>query len=226
MSSIDFSIRSNIKEIQNKLSAFAYKQLPFATATALTAMAKAVQAEEVKNLKATFKNPSPFTLKSVRMTAARKDNLLATVFVMGKAAEYLSPYEKGGVHKLNGNALLNPKNVDLNQYGNIPRRKLAQLKGRSDVFIGTVNFKSGQSVSGVWQRPKYGIQRAGGRGTKGKLAKVDGRLTGLKLLIRFGNAIEVTKKLGYRDRAKRIIAANLNKELGKALAKAMATAKA
>jgi hypothetical protein len=44
-------------------------------------------------------------------------------------------------------------------------------------------------------------------------------------LIRFTDALPVTQRLNYRDRAKRVIAMNVNKELGRAIGKAMASAK-
>ena len=222
---MDISIRSNIKEIQKKLSALAYKQLPFATASALTSMAKLVKDDEVKNLQSTLKNPSPFTLGSVRITGAKKNSLTATVFVMDKAAEYLNPYEVGGVHKLNSKALLNPKDIGLNQYGQLSRGALAILKGRSDVFIGPVKTKKGV-VNGVWQREASSASVTNQRTGKTRITKRGVNKSGaLKLLIRFGDALPVTKHLGYQMRAKKVIDSNVDKELGTALAKAIATAK-
>jgi hypothetical protein len=224
MESIEFSIRSNIKEIRKKLPAFAYQQIPFATATALTAIAKKVRDEEVKQMKATFKNPSPFTLKSVRIIPARKDRLYATVFVMDKAASYLEPYEVGGLHKLNSRALLNPKDISLNQYGQLRKGTLAALSARRDIFIGPVKTAKGV-INGVWQRPVAAASMMTKSGKLKKMPKAANTSGALKLLIRFGDALPVKQHLAYRDRAKRIVGANINKELGKALAKAMATAK-
>ena len=58
---------------------------------------------------------------------------------MNIAAEYLTPFEDGGVHKLNGSALHNPKSIKLNKYGNLPRNKLSSLKAKNDTFIGELN---------------------------------------------------------------------------------------
>jgi hypothetical protein len=227
MSSADFSIRSNIKEIQKKLGAFAYQQVPFATAKTLTSIAKMVQKSETDNLASTFKNPSPFTLRSVRMTSARKGNLVATVFVMDKAARYLQPYEDGGVHQLSSKALLNPKDIPLNQYGQLRKGALAALKARSDVFIGPVRTRKG-IVNGVWQREASAAtvtRTKAGRLIVSAARKGFNKSGKLKLLIRFGDALPVNKRLGYRARAKKIIDSNINKEFGKALAQAMASAK-
>lgn len=226
MGDIEFSVRSNLNEIQKKLSAFAYQQVPFAAAQAVTAVAKAVQADEIKNIEKTFKNPSPFTRKSVRVIPARKGNPVATVFVMDTAAQYLQPYEDGGVHHLNSRALLNPKDITLNQYGQLKRGTLAALKARSDIFIGPVKTKKG-IVNGVWQRSAEHATMT--RMRRGKLVISKTRNvndTGkLKLLIRFGDALPVKQHLHYKDRAQKVIARNFDREFGRALAKAMASAK-
>jgi hypothetical protein len=225
MAVVDISIRSNIKQVQQSLSAFASQQVPYATSLALTSLANKVQVENTKALSQVFDRPTPFTQKAIGVKVARKNNLVATVFVKDIAASYLEPFEFGGMHKLNSRAMLNPKNVQKNQYGNLPRTLINTLKGRSDVFIGPVKTKNGGVINGVWQRPPVGKQRAGGRGTKGKLNVVGGQLTGLKLLIRFTDAQPVKQRLGYRARAKRIIDTNFDAEFSAALARSMASAK-
>jgi hypothetical protein len=226
MDSIEFSVHSNIKEIQKKLSAFAYQQVPFATAQALTAVAKKVRDAESANIKKTLNNPSPFTVKSIRIQAARKDRLYAKVFVMDKAARYLEPYESGGSHVLNSKALLNPKDINLNQYGQLRRGTLAALKARSDIFIGPVKTRKG-IVNGVWQRvasvAKVERRRAGKLMTV-KTKRGINDSGHLKLLLRFGDAIAVNKRLGYAALGKRIVDANFNREFGRALSAAIATA--
>ena len=207
-SPFDISVRGNVKEISKALSAFAYKQMPFATALALTAIAKEVQADEIQNIASTFKKPKPFTQKSVGMQGARKDTLTAIVFVRPIAAKYLEPYEDGGNHVLAGRALFNPKNIKLDQYGQLPRKVLERLKARKDIFIGPVKTKSGP-VNGVWQRiPAKKKQPAH-----------------LKLLIRFGDAVAVTKRLNYRSRAKALIDRRFNAVLGSAIGRAILSAR-
>jgi len=224
----DISVRSNVKEISKSLSALAYKQITFAAAQALTALAKEVQADEIGNIATTFKKPRPFTQKSVGMQGARKDTLTATVFVKPVAAKYLEPYEVGGNHVLPGTskAILNPKNIKLDQYGQLPRKVLDRLKARSDIFIGPVKTKSG-IVNGVWQRAYFrpkGAER--GRSRQGGEVRRGANTTGrLKLLIRFGDSLVVTKRLNYQSRAKALVDRRFNAVFGKELAKALATAR-
>ncbi len=217
----NISLRSNIKEISKKLLDVSLKQIRFATALALTELAKEVKADETENIRHTFKRPKSFTANAVGMKGARKDNLEAVVFVKPIAARYLQPYEDGGNHVLPGTALLNPKNIKLNANSQLPRGVLARLKARPDIFIGKVQTKSGP-VNGVWQRipaAKTGAQikrrQAGGVNTAAHL----------KLIIRFGDAIVVNKQLHYRSRALSLVNRRFNAVFDRSLGNALKTAR-
>lgn len=199
------------------------KQIPFATARAMTSVVQQIREAEKTAMQRKLENPTPFTVNSVRAAGATKSNLVARVFVMDTAAAYLDPFETGGVHHLNGNALLNPKSIRLNKYGNLPRNKLAQLKAKPNVFIGGVD-----GVNAVWQRRKplkgkkgKKRQKRSPNGTRRERAKQRAP----KLLIRFGDALPVQPVLGYMERANTMVKALLPGELQKALAEAMRTAK-
>ncbi|WP_434627613.1 hypothetical protein [Chromobacterium sp. CV08] len=221
------SVSSNVQQLRRKLTMVQRDQLPFAVAQALTAVGKLVQRGETEQIGNKFKNPTPFTRNSVGMRAARKSSQEAMVFIKTQAARYLAPYESGGEHVLNGKALLNPKDIRKNAYGQLSRGTLARLKARPDVFIGKVRFKDGREVNGVWQRPPHGERRRGRNGSRGNTwNKVDGKRTGgLKLLIRFGDALPVDIHLGYHDLAGRLVHRNFNREMGRALAKALVTSR-
>jgi hypothetical protein len=205
---VEISLRSNLKQVSKQLSALAYKQVDFAASQAINDLARQVAKAEQENIKATFQKPKPFTVSSVAVKGSTKRSLTAVVYVRPIAAKYLAPYEDGGIHKLPGRALLNPKNIRLDQYGQLTRATLQRLKGRPDIFIGPVNTKHG-IVNGVWQRLK---------GRRGKAA-------GLKLLIRFGDALPVKTRLGYGTKAKSILDREWNGAFERAMAKALATAR-
>ncbi|WP_295541057.1 hypothetical protein [uncultured Pseudacidovorax sp.] len=209
---IGISVRSDMLAFQRKLDAFAYQQMPFATARALTALAGQVKVAEQKALPSVFDRPTPFTVNAIGVKPARKDTLTATVFVKDIAASYLQPYETGGANKLNSKALLKPVagKIPLNQYGNLPKNKLAQLRAKSNVFVGPITTKAGKTMSGVWQRAKP---------TKAQPA---GKLT---LLIAFTDAHPARQRLNYHQRAQQIVRANFNAEMRKALADALASAR-
>lgn len=221
------SVRADFQAAARGLSALERKQLPFATATALTSLAKLAQAAEKKALPQIFDRPTPFTVNSIGVKGARKASLVATVFVKDIAAAYLAPFEFGGPHKLigSGRTWLNPKDKALlNQYGNFSKSAIDRLKARPDVFVGTVHTRNGEQIGGVWQRPAPTkiINTPGKRGTKLRGANKTGHL---KLLVRFGDAMPVKQHLNFGKRSEATVKANAAAEFAKALAKALATAK-
>ncbi|MDE9477040.1 hypothetical protein [Xenorhabdus bovienii] len=212
---------ANFKDLSNQLANIR-KQIPFAMAQALTSVARDIEKAQKVALERRLENPTSFTVKSVRSQGARKDNLTAKVFVMPTAASYLEPFEVGGVHKLNGAALLNPKNVKLNKHGNLPRNKLSQLKGKPDTFIGELD-----GVNGVWQRKKSKSKKSKRRlkrspnGTRRERQKQRAP----KLLIRFGDALSVDPVLGYQERAQQMAQSLMPAAISQALDEAIRTAK-
>lgn len=223
---LNISIQADIKRVQRSLSALAEKQLPFVAAQACTALAKQVQTEERRALVSVFDRPTPFTVNSVGMKAARKTQPEAVVYIKDIAASYLAPYEIGGQHKLigAGKTWLNPKDKALlNQYGNLSKTTLARLKRRCDLFIGTVKTKRGERIGGVWQRPMIRPNpNIRGQSRVRASRKTSGHL---KLLVRFGDALPVRQHFDYRERAKQIIDKQFNKAFGQALARAIASAR-
>lgn len=211
MSAIEISVRADVKKLERSLSDFAYKQLPFATAQGLTATGRVVQGAEKHALPSIFDRPTPFTSNSIGVIPARKDNLQAEVFVKDITAAYLAPYEFGGKNKGLGNrdVFLRPANVALNQYGNLARNKVAQLKAKTNVFVGKVKGKSGEEIDGVWQR----------------IPAAKGKPASLKLLVRFEDTHPARQRINYRQRAEQVIRANWDAEMGKALAKAIRSAR-
>jgi len=232
------SVRSNAKELGKSLDAFIHRQLPFAIAQGINRTAARVADGESENVKNTFKSPTPFTQKSVGVRKARKAAPTAIVYMKDIAAAYLQPYETGGVHKLPGRALLNPKDIKLNQYGQMSRGTLAKLKAMPGVFVGAVKTKDGQVVNGIWQRPFLrgaDAQLGAGmsvrqrnkllRGKHPNLPKGANTTGTLKLLVRFGDALPVNKQLGWGKRAKQIVDRWIDDDLAAALKAANATAR-
>ena len=212
---------ATLKDLSNQLKQL-QKQIPFATAQAMTKVVRQIELDQKTAFERHLESPTPFTVKSVGSVAARKNNLTAKVFVRDTAAGYLEPFEFGGEHKLSGSALLNPKNIKLNKYGNLPRNKLSQLKAKPNTFIGDVG-----GVNAVWQRrkakTKKGKKRAKRSPNGSRRDRVKQRAP--KLLIRFGDALPVKPTLGYMDRANTMVNALLPSALNQAIAEAIKTAR-
>lgn len=209
-----------LKDLSRQLKQL-QKQIPFATAQAMTSVVREIADAQKRALGRKLESPTPFTVNSVGSSGARKNNLHAKVFVRDVAADYLEPFEFGGEHKLNSQALLNPKNIKLNKYGNMSRNKLSQLKAKPNVFVGEVN-----GVDAAWQRrkPKKAKKKRAKRSANGtRRSKPIQRAP--KLLVRFGDALPVTPMLGYMDRSRAMAAALMPGALSRAIAEAIRTAK-
>lgn len=230
----DLNIKTNIDAFTRNLSALAYKQLPFATAQACTALAREVSQAEQDSEKRTLDRPKPFTTNAVRVIAARKERMTATVYMMDLTAKYLEPYQFGGTNVLNSKALLKPIAAmgDLDQYGNLPRNFTKKLKGRQDIFVGSVKTKNGM-VNGIWQRTaEPGAKHVAvaridknGRVRVGKTSKGINTSGRLKLLVKFDNAHPARQFLDWFGVARRTVDKQFNRQFGSALAKAIASAK-
>jgi hypothetical protein len=228
------SVKAEVEALRPKLTQKALANLPYATARALTATARRAADGERQAIRSGFQSPTPFTVNSVAVVPATKANPTAIVGVRPIAAKYLAPYEFGGAHFLNpsraGGTLLNPKDVALNAYGNLPARTLARLRARRDVFIGEVMTKSGP-VDGVWRRVRAlraaaarpGQRRRMVRGRRGRPAMAS--LRGLDLIVRFGDALPVRQGLGFRERGRAAMMRDFPAELRRQLLAAIATSR-
>lgn len=214
-----FTIKADfdLSPLQRAAKTFGAEQMPFASALALTRLAKGVSAEETQAVIDTFENPTPFTQKGFRVQPATKTEQVAYVLAKDIAGRYLAPYVFGGARSLgNKRAMLVPRNVAVNQYGNLARNKLASLRGKPGVFVGKVTTRKGKVVSGVWQRPA-----AAAKGGKGGAVKQ----SGLKLLIQFEDTTPAPKHLPFFERAQTYIKANAKDEFTAALRQALSTAR-
>ncbi|MDR3513768.1 MAG: hypothetical protein P4L73_19195 [Caulobacteraceae bacterium] len=224
---LEISVRSDIKRLSADLNKLAQQQIPYATALALTDVAGQVKTAEQALFRADLDQPTPFTVNGLGVKPGRKADPVATVFLKDIQAAYLAPYIDGGQQVLGSKqAILTPRDLTTNQYGNLPRGKLASLKGRPDLFVGMVKTRGGQEIGGVWQR--VSVTRTG-KTKRGKIAN-RGRaysptLGRLKLLIQFTRPATVTHHLPYYETAKRVIAAALPAAWSRALDKALATAR-
>ena len=202
MSGFELSVSSNIKDVKKRLSRIQKKQIPFATAKALTDTAKDVQRAETAQLSKKLDRPTRFTLNAVGVRFATKRNLHAEVFIKPLQAEYLRWQIEGGTRRVGGAGTGVPtKNRKLNRYGNIAARRKGLVKGKKQ-FIDTIG-----GVTGVWQR--YG----GKRNPK------------LKLVVAFEKEVKYEKRFPFYKIASKVADNRFNRNFTKAINHALATAK-
>lgn len=239
------NVYTNITQFSARLDNVARKQLPYATARALSQLASEVASAEQLNEDKRLDRPRPFTKNAIRAIPARKELPIAKVVMMDRTAGYLFPYEFGGLNVLNSKVLLKPieSKKDLDQFGNLPRNFTSKLKGRKDVFVGTVKTKIGP-VTGIWQRSSVKdpndaaavakarvavahVNKKTGRVTVRKTAKSINTTGKLKLLIKFSPAHPIDPKnhLAWFDVAEKLVSKRFNPVMGAHLGRAIAAAK-
>jgi hypothetical protein len=176
-----FSVRDNIALVERDLTELQAKELPFATALALTKTAQAVQKDIVAEMGRVFDRPVPFTLRGTYVKPAKKNDLDAAVYFRtfaGKgvpAGKYLQAQIYGGVRAQKGAekalaraGLLGNKGffvpgpgVKLNQYGNVTGGTIKAIL--SDIGAGNAEQTMRKATKGRSQRRRreqYFIPRA------------------------------------------------------------------
>lgn len=226
----EVSVQTNLREFARGLRDVAQRQMPFAVAMGLNRLAERAIDAEQKNESKVLDRPRPFTQNALRVRKASKGNPTAVVYMMDRTAKYLRPYQFGGRNALNSKVLLKPvqSEKDLDQFGNLPRRYMAQMKGRSDVFVGTVQTKAGP-VTGLWQRSteekRVKVTRTGKDGAERihRTAKAINATGQLKLLVKFEDAHEARQYLDWFGVAERVINSNFSADMRWALQRALST---
>ena len=217
---MQISVKSDVDKALKSMRGLQRKQMPFAAALGLSMTAKKVAKVEQRMMVRELDRPTPFTIKGVRWQGASKNDfktgrLHSRVYLMDKQAEYLRFQIEGGTRTPKGTAIAVPtSNVKLNRYGNLAggQGRIKRLLARKNVFQGTIG-----GVAGIWQRPKRGKRSRGGSGTIGQ--------SGLKLLVAYECSTQYQPRFDFYGIGERSVRANIGKEMDKAIARALRSAK-
>lgn len=199
-------VSTDVAKFKAALGATMRKQMPFATALALTTVAKAAQGATEGAMPSVFDRPIPFTQRGVAIQPATKAKPIARVFFKDRQAAYLALQETGGARKPRKKALLMPEAAKVNQHGNMRRSTFEGLKRNKNTFVGTIN-----GASGLWRRPKRGTRSDGTYGNKGSP----------ELMVAFEASATYRPRLGFNARAERVVRATIGPAMRNALALAM-----
>lgn len=138
------SIKVDTKAVLSMLNGV-QRQMPFAMSKGLNATAQHVKQALQDDMKRSFDRPTKYTLNSLKMTSAKKTNLVASVWFKDppRGKHYLEPQVYGGKRDLKswevnmGGRFIMPANgTKLDQYGNLGRGMITKLRsmfGRQDV---------------------------------------------------------------------------------------------
>ena len=152
---VTLSIRTNAKPAKQFLTNLQKKQIPFATARAITQTLQVAKVDVLKQLDKDIDRPTPFTRRGFRILPANKRTLRGLLFIMPKQADYLKYQIFGGARLPKGQALAlrpakpGPGGIRLNRYGNVPPSQQARALLAKGAFSATIN-----GVAGIWQAPK------------------------------------------------------------------------
>jgi hypothetical protein len=152
---VQITIKADFKRVKRFLSKVEKKQIPFATARAITQTLQIAKKDVLRQLDKDIRNATPFTRRAFFVEGAKKTNLTGRLFIRPVQATYLTRQIFGGVRKPVGAALALPPakrlagDIRRDRYGNLPRSQRAKAllsKGAISATIG--------GVAGIWRVPK------------------------------------------------------------------------
>ena len=164
---ISIKIKVDTKRVKRFLSNVEKKQIPFATARAITQTLNIAKKDVIRQLDKDIDRPTPFTRRGFRVDGANKQNLRGRLFIMPKQNAYLQYQIFGGLRTPRGTAFaLRPAKpghgrIRLNRFGNIPPGQQARAQIARGAFSATIG-----GVAGIWKAPtktKSGKLRKGSR---------------------------------------------------------------
>lgn len=208
------SIKVDMKRARRYMTNVEKKQIPFATARAITQTLHIARKDVTSQLIIDIDRPVPWTKRGFRVIGAKKTSLRGKLFIMPSQVSYLKYQIYGGVRKPKGQALAMkpaksmPGDVRTNKYGNVPRTQHARSQLAKGAFSGTV-----AGVPGIWKAP---------RKTKtGKIRKGQK----MKLLLAYERQAVYRPRFDFFKRGHRSINTNWARTFQKSFASAMRTAR-
>lgn len=150
---MQISVRADVKKAVAQLNRIQRKQIPFATARALSQTAEFTAVNLNQATREYFDKPTPFTQRAFTYTRATKTRLVAVVMARPRQDSYLQFQVYGGRRTPTGRALVLPVTIPLDRYGNIPRRAVRKQAAKPNTFSANIN-----GVVGLWQRTRAGLR--------------------------------------------------------------------
>ncbi len=199
----EIDVRLDVKELTKSLNDLQRKQIPFATAQALTRTAQDVQKAEVVNVQRVFENKKKWWLKQqptgIKITPAKKNNLVASIFTNAFFADL---QEEGGTKRpFRGSTLAIPTDNVAKRFRKSGGAR--DILNQKNVFI--TKFRDG---------------------SKGIVKKVGGkRNPRLKALFGFERTAKIPRRFNFKKVAARVANRQFIRRFNQSLDKALKTAR-
>lgn len=200
------NIQVDSSKVSRYLMDVASKQMPYAMARALTKTAQDIQADILRLLPSRFTLRNQWVTKGVRITAARKTKLEASIFTKDN---FMELQEKGGTKKpRSANLAVPTSNARRNKRDIITKANRPRSLGdKAGYFIGEV-----KGIHGLWKRPPKAQQRAARK--KGGWGKP-------QIMFRFEKSAKVAKRWGFMDTAVQTVNQRLDGNMDAAIREAL-----
>lgn len=194
----------------------AARQVPFAIAATLTALAKDGQDAGTRRINDALDRPTRFTQQAVAIIPARKATPVATVLVKDIQAQYLAIEEAGGVRTPQpGAPVLTPVQISLDPHGNIGKGRVRRLRQRKATFVSAQDTpRTAHLPPGIYQRFPAPRGRRKGQPARPPL-----------LLVAFHKRAAYDPILGFRKAVIAEVLFNVNARWTESVARALATAR-
>ncbi len=175
MAAFKINVRSNVILVASNFRDLGQRQMPFATALALTRTAQAVKRAEIAEMDRVFDSPTPYTRNALYLKSATKANLSAHVWLKddtskGTPAEkYLGPQIEGGGRRLkrferalrakgflpDGMVAVPTSAVEIDAYGNMKRSQIVQILSALRAF-GEQGYLANRTATSEKRRKRKG----------------------------------------------------------------------
>jgi len=232
------------KRASDQLAKFE-KQVPFATALALTRTAQIAKREIEKEMGSVFDRPTRWTLNSLRLFPAKKDKLEARVWMKNEAdksspaTKWLNPEIEGGPRQdkasernlrrkgilPDGKYIVPGKGAKLDRFGNLTKgtitKALSGVGGFSEAGF-AANATGSKRSRRKGNAKRYFVIRRGN--TPIGIAERTSR-TQMHVLLAFVSRPNYKKRLDFYGIGERVVNRHLANEYRKAMEKAFSTAR-
>lgn len=233
-------VAKGIKEASAELNRIE-KQVPFATALALTRTAQLAKTAIEGEMASVFDRPTRWTLNSLRLFPAKKTKLEAKVWMKNEADKSIAPtvtmqpqIEGGGRRKKRGEKGLEARGIlpkgkyampgkgaKLNAYGNMSggqmQKILSGLGAQFDKYQNSTDSKRSAANKRAFFVMGRGDNAVG-------IAQRTGKRT-IKLLLAFVRRPSYSKRLDFYGLGNKVIEQHLAREMREAMERAIRTAR-
>jgi hypothetical protein len=212
--SLTIKVKADTKRVKRFLTKLQKKQIPFATARAITLTLNIAKKDVLRQLDKDIDRPTPFTRRGFRVDGADKTTLTGRLFISPIQNRYLQFQIFGGVRRPRGVSFALPPakpapgGIRRDRFGNVPRAQAAKAQLAKGAFSATIG-----GVPGIWSAPK--------KTKTGKLRKG----SRMRLVLAYEKQAVYRKRYRFFERGQNSIRVNWPRQFEKSFRSALRSAR-